>query len=87
MSIFPYVFLNISIVIYIVDFISMISVELINDTQWSVKRTRLQMLSPQADPVSPQSQLFSNWIFKNLLEIYKKSLQRSRSNPVLQIGE
>ena len=33
MSIFSYIFFNISIVVYIVDFISMISVELINDTQ------------------------------------------------------
>ena len=65
----------------------MISVELINDTQWSVKRMCLQMLSPQADPVSAQSQLFYNWIFKIVLEIYKKLLRRSRSNPVLQIGE
>ena len=67
----------------------MISVELINDTQWSVKRTvgGLQMLSPQAGPVSAQSQLFYNWIFKIVLEIYKKSLRRSRSYPVLQIGE
>ena len=60
MSIFFYIFLNILIVIYVVDFISMISVELINDTQGSVKRMRLQMLSPQADPVSAQSQLFYN---------------------------
>ena len=60
MSIFFYIFLNISIVIYVVDFISMISVELINDTQGSVKRMRLQMLPPQADPVSAQSQLFYN---------------------------
>ena len=88
MSIFFYIFFNISIVIYIVDFISMISVELINDTQWSVKRTvgGLQMLSPQAGP-SAQSQLFYNWIFKIVLEIYKKSLRRSCSYPVLQIGE
>ena len=87
MSISFYIFFNISIVIYIVDFISMISVELTSDTQWSVKRMRLQMLLPQVDPVSAQSQLFYNWLFKIVLEIYKKLLRRSPSYPVLQIGE
>ena len=87
MSISFYIFFNISIVIYIVDFISMISAELTSDTQWSVKRMRLQMLLPQVDPVSAQSQLFYNWLFKIVLEIYKKLLRRSPSYPVLQIGE
>ena len=58
----------------------MISVELINDTQWSVKRIRLQMLSPEAYRMFyilfPRSHNFST-IECNCF----KNLQKARCGP------
>ena len=74
MSILSKYFFNISIVIYMLDFISMNSVELINDTQWSVKNALTTCIFFRAVTT-----------FLQLKLILLKNLQKARCGALTQL--